>query len=353
MHTRESTFNPPSDGLYMVYTDARHHHSPYNKQLHSSENNGRFVVRANSGLGSIGNWVEVWSDSLGGWVPHFSFDKFMAFDHPGDKIWAWDGPQKYHRECFKCNKPIFPEYVGGDEEEPNENVKHVLQCSDAADLRTGGHYGSTFIDSFDSTQISVLICDDCLRQNGSKVLWFKTRDRESYDFRTEEEEQRRNEVYREGEIRIMEAAGFEWRNYNNLFELTINPKEFDINDSGWYHKSWQPCGEITVYNDGSRGCSKDSGYKHEWRRLYPEVEQALENLRLQVFHPDESAEAVEEERHRLMMSNMGCETPEQLKKHLAELSEAMEKSAASYDAEDHIDHEATKNANEERKKRAT
>ncbi|SLG71534.1 hypothetical protein [Mycobacteroides abscessus] len=59
--------------------------------------------------------------------------------------------------CFKCGK-VLPTIL-------NE----VNQPSEGTEFRTYGHYGSTFWDSFDGTELILNICDVCLREHVNRL----------------------------------------------------------------------------------------------------------------------------------------------------------------------------------------
>lgn len=59
--------------------------------------------------------------------------------------------------CFKCGK-VLPTIL-------NE----VNQPSGGTEFRTYGHYGSTFWDSFDGTELILNVCDACLSENEDRL----------------------------------------------------------------------------------------------------------------------------------------------------------------------------------------
>ncbi|AEL21689.1 hypothetical protein LILAC_91 [Mycobacterium phage Lilac] len=60
--------------------------------------------------------------------------------------------------CFACGKVL---------ENSFENVEN--QPSEGTEFRTYGHYGSTFWDSFDGTELVLNICDACLRERAGRL----------------------------------------------------------------------------------------------------------------------------------------------------------------------------------------
>lgn len=332
----QETFTPTADGLYMVGTNRRDDPSPYLRGDIDETNQGRFTVRV------TGSKIEIWNNVLERFETWESIEAFLAARYPGDKIILWHGPEKYHRQCFKCAKPLFPvDWRQNENEEPDDNLKYVLQSDDAADLRTCGHYGCTFIDSMGKEEISVLICDYCLRAHGDRVLWFDIAvDNKRYNYRTEAENKERSARFRHEEIRLMEEAGFEWRNYTSEFEIPKSPNEIDWNHCGWYPKDWKPCHEVTVYDDGSRGHSKDSQQRWAWHQTHPDLYAKIDFLRQQIFYPNDTSEFLADEALKDEMRRMRCSTPEELRDLHAKILKDM-----SEHAEDHIDHEATRLAN--------
>lgn len=59
--------------------------------------------------------------------------------------------------CFKCGKTL------------NRVADNELQPYGGTAFSTYGHYGSTFWDSFHGEEIVVIICDECLNANKSKI----------------------------------------------------------------------------------------------------------------------------------------------------------------------------------------
>ncbi len=332
----QDSFDPKADGLYLVSTNHRQNPSPYHRNEVDATNHGRFTVRVR------GKQIGVWTNKAATFDAWDSFNAFLAARYPGDKVTLWHGPEKYHRPCFKCAKPIFPVdwRRGGNENEPeDDNLKHVLQSDDAADLRTQGHYGCTFIDSMGSEEISILICDYCLVTHGDRVLWFDIgTENNRYNFRTEAERRERSNRFVAEEIRLMEAAGFEWRNYTDEFEIATDINKADWNNCGWYAKDWQPSHEITVYDDGSRAHTKDWEGRFKWHTTHPDLFAEIERLRDQIFHPNDTPEFLAAEALKDEMRRMRCSTPEELRTVLARLSDNLK-------IDDHVDHEATRLAN--------
>ncbi|MEC4833736.1 hypothetical protein R2362_02970 [Mycobacteroides chelonae] len=60
--------------------------------------------------------------------------------------------------CFKCGKTLENAIPG-----------EVNQPSEGTEFRTVGHYGSTFWDSFDGTDLVLNVCDDCLGHNVGRL----------------------------------------------------------------------------------------------------------------------------------------------------------------------------------------
>lgn len=60
--------------------------------------------------------------------------------------------------CFKCERPLI-----------NVSEKYNQPMS-GLEFITYGHYGSSFFDPMDGSQISINICDDCLNANKEKII---------------------------------------------------------------------------------------------------------------------------------------------------------------------------------------
>ena len=60
--------------------------------------------------------------------------------------------------CFKCGT-VLPSAIPGQENQP----------SGGTEFRTYGHYGSTFWDSFNGTELVLNICDDCLDAHADRL----------------------------------------------------------------------------------------------------------------------------------------------------------------------------------------
>ncbi len=323
---------PTVDGIYTVHTNGATDPSPYKEEPIGS--NYTFIVKI------VGGDTWVWQDDDGGYVPWVSFDQFLKCKYPGDEILHWKARSAY-RPCFKCRKPIFPSFEPEGHESDESKSGYVFDGDGCADLRTCGHFGSTFIDSLGKEQISVLICDYCLRKHGDAVVWYDIPvNGPNYNYRTELENQERSRKYRREEIRLMEEAGFEWRNYTRDFQIAQNTKDIDVNDSGWYPKDWKPSYEVTVFKNGSRSFSKDSRAKHTWSRLYPDLFKKIDALRHQIYYPNDSKEFLAKEEKEDYLRRMGCKTQEELDAINDRLFVNLRKTM-----DDAIDHEATKRAN--------
>ncbi|SKD94093.1 Uncharacterised protein [Mycobacteroides abscessus subsp. massiliense] len=59
--------------------------------------------------------------------------------------------------CFKCGKTLLTV------------LNEVNQPLEGTEFRTYGHYGSTFWDSFDGTELLLNICDVCLREHANRL----------------------------------------------------------------------------------------------------------------------------------------------------------------------------------------
>lgn len=60
--------------------------------------------------------------------------------------------------CFKCGETLLNVF-------PDEGN----QPSGGTEFRTYGHYGSTFWDSFDRTELILNVCDGCLRAHTDRL----------------------------------------------------------------------------------------------------------------------------------------------------------------------------------------
>lgn len=61
--------------------------------------------------------------------------------------------------CIACGKTLPNVDMGGDPNQPYGGTE----------FRTYGHYGSTFWDSFDGTELVLNVCDDCLRAHPERL----------------------------------------------------------------------------------------------------------------------------------------------------------------------------------------
>jgi len=60
--------------------------------------------------------------------------------------------------CFKCEKFLT---------NVSENYNQPMS---GLEFTTYGHYGSSFFDPMDGSQIAINICDDCLKDNKEKII---------------------------------------------------------------------------------------------------------------------------------------------------------------------------------------
>jgi hypothetical protein len=74
---------------------------------------------------------------------------------------------EYALPCIACGAELrnvgWNQAVGGSD---SEN-----QPSDGTAFWSTGHYGSTFFDPMDGSQIEITVCDECLRKHTERVLW--------------------------------------------------------------------------------------------------------------------------------------------------------------------------------------
>lgn len=327
-------FEPTEDGIYTVNTNGATDPSPYKED--DFDEHYFFIVKM------VGDVAMIWRNDQGDYQPWSSFDIFLKCRYPGDEVLSWK-KQNAHRPCFKCRKPIFPSFEPEDfksEESESGYVFHGLGC---ADLRTDGHFGSTFIDDMGKAQISVLICDYCLRKYGDAVVWYDIPvNGPNYNYRTELDNQNRSREYNREVIRLMEEGGFEWRNYTREFQIAQHTRDIDVNYSGWYPKDWKPSYKVTVFKDGSRGLSEDARARHTWQSLYPDLFDKIDDLRLKIYHPNDSRDFLAKEAKEDYLRRMNCKTEEELRAFNDDFLVNLRKTV-----DDAIDQEATKKANEQ------
>lgn len=60
--------------------------------------------------------------------------------------------------CFKCGKVLRNVFLHSDN-----------QPDGGTEFRTLGHYGSTFWDSFDDTELILNVCDECLTEHSDRL----------------------------------------------------------------------------------------------------------------------------------------------------------------------------------------
>ncbi|PJM80114.1 hypothetical protein [Bifidobacterium scaligerum] len=90
--------------------------------------------------------------------------------------------------CLICGKSIS--LLDADLFDEDSNDKSFLP-NGAMELCSYGHYGTTFFDPCDGTQVAALICDECMEERSSRLLYInKQRQLKPFDIAMKELEER-------------------------------------------------------------------------------------------------------------------------------------------------------------------
>lgn len=87
----------------------------------------------------------------------------------------------YEERCFVCDKKMESS-VGEFFDDPNELLG--LPPSGGMSFESCGNYGSTVFDSMTGANLQIVICDECIKRNAKRIVFFRTHRRtESYNWK--------------------------------------------------------------------------------------------------------------------------------------------------------------------------
>lgn len=325
-------FAPKQDGLYSIYVETPHGWSPYEIVKLSKLDYYRQHTNCHRVVKVVGNDWYVWQEN---WhcfsIILRTVEQLEKFF--GRRIYLWTGPHTVYRECFGCDKPIFPEFLGDDTEPEDKEHRLIFQTSSGISMSDCGNYGSQVHDSMGEEWLHFVICDDCIIRKADKIVEYDGGQYENRtNFRTKRQSHERYVEYLKQEIKLLEEAGYEWREYTKDGQIATKPEDIDGNGCGWFHKDWKPTTDPTlktVYEDGSWSYKIHMEIFAQRSQFPKDIDDKLDALRVSICHPDETKEELDAKRHRHDMESLGCKTEEEYEAKVKELMNSLEKNIKS------------------------